>query len=218
MSFERSDPSSLFTENSAELTELTTIARQFIAQIPTTNNTNNTVLDTQPTLCVKTLNLFLDKLYTLCDDKAIVPDTDTMIQLLNSIFSTIQINADQLQFLRQLHEFVKNDLTVYNFRADEHFQEICQNESQNEAMNIYCGRMMITLNLLSGAMSINETITPMTEHSQKLVLASLQNYFNPRITQAFIGTQTLMPVETSKILKEVAIRQNLIFSLLKKPD
>jgi hypothetical protein len=212
MSFDRSDPDSVFSENSAEIAELTTIAHQFIVQIPTANNTDHAIFETQIRACVKTLNLFLDRLYTLCDDKKIVCDADTITQLLNTIFSNVKINADQRQFMKQLHEFVRNDLTVYDFRADKRFTEICQNESQNVALNLFCGRMIITLSLLSGTISLNETIAPMTEVHQNLVLTSLQNYFNPRIAEAFIGTQTVMPVETSKVLKDIAIRHDKLLT------
>jgi hypothetical protein len=207
-----SNPGSLFTENSAEIAELITIARQFIAHIPAANNTDNAFLKAHIPLCFKILNLFLDKLYSLCADNKIICDADTMIQLLNMLFSNVKMHVTQRQFLKQLHEFVRNDLTIYDFRADPRFKEICQNESQNETLNLYCGRMLTTLSLLSGEITLNETIAALTELNQKLILTSLQSYFNPRISEAFIGIQSVMPIEISQALKDMAIRHDLLIT------
>jgi hypothetical protein len=174
------------SENAAALAELHDIARQFTSYIPTVKRASSALyLNHYLPFCFNILNLFLDKLYALCADHKVLLDAATLTALISLIFKSIQISDNQCLFLMQLHDFVRDHLTANNFHLDERFQDIFINAAQDNFIGLYCGRMILALNTLSGENKNNST--ELTPHGQKIIFNSLHNHFTSRISDSLVG-------------------------------
>jgi hypothetical protein len=190
--------SQFFSENAAAFEELKEIGRQFTAYIPTVKRANSPLyMNHYLPFCFNLLNMFLDKLYAFCFDHHIPPDAATLTAMTSTIFESIDITPNQRLFLMQLHDFVRDDLTVHDFHLDKRLREVCINAAQSNFLQLYCGRMVAILNTLTGENRNNDA--NISAHSKNLIFNLLHKYFKERISDTLLG----LPAEFKELGVEI---------------